>query len=464
MNQLTRIQKISEIVERDKDNPHGKQDIPWQDSLEPMNVYLIPLDFLIYNKYNGRILSRTKSLENQNHEIDVETEEGKKLVEKLLLQSNEARNRQTLDSLSRVGQEKVGIITRDGIIIDGNRRAMLLRRTEKYDYFKAVVLPVTLEEDPLEIEKLETSFQMGEDEKLGYNPTEKYLKAKFLKSRNVDTAKIARWMGESVSTVNEYLEIMKVMDDYLDYLDINGIYTQLDKREGQFVDLTKQLNAFEKGSAKGFDGYKESDVDDLRMISYDYIRLQYEGKEFRNIGYGLRENHFFGNKEIWESFRDFHFQHMEAIRNLEEKIDFGSEDLAAHLNDRDKKFEKLTENSSGKSFLKENMEDHIRKLGNIKYAGQPIKLVNNAADALGAIDQHHKASTAPEVLDQIQNITKIASKLLTKKSPKRVLSDVLDSLNSLDIENSTETKEELLEKVKEIEKLAYKLEKEIKGL
>ena len=48
------------------------------------------------------------------------------------------------------------------------------------DYFKAVVLDVTLEENPLEIEKLETSFQMGEDEKLGYNPTEKYLKAKLL--------------------------------------------------------------------------------------------------------------------------------------------------------------------------------------------------------------------------------------------------------------------------------------------
>jgi hypothetical protein len=464
MNQQTRIEKISEIVERDKLNPHGKQDIPWQDDLESMNVYLIPLNLLIYNKYNGRILSRTKSHEKQGHEINVETDDGKKLVEDFLLKSNEARNKLTQESLTNGGQQRAGIITKDGIIIDGNRRAMLLRRSGKYDYFKAVVLPVTLEENPLEIEKLETSFQMGEDEKLGYNATEKYLKAKFLKNRSVDSKKIASWMGELPAKVDEYLKIMEVMDDYLDYLDVDGIYTQLDKREGQFVDLSNQLSSFIKGSAKGFDGYKASDVEDLRIISYDYIRLQYEGKEFRNIGYGQKESHFFGNKAIWDSFRDFHFRHMEAIRGQESKINFDSEDLAAHLNARDKNFEKLTENGSGKSFLKENMEDHIRKLGYVKNAGQPVKLANNSLEALEAIDQHYKASSTPEVLDQIENIRNVAAKMISKKSPKRVLSDVLESLRSLEIHNTNETKDDLIEKVKEIEKVAYQLEKKLKSL
>lgn len=65
MNKQTRIQKISEITEHDKNNPYGKIDIPWKDELVPMPVYKIPLEYLIYNKYNGRILSRTKSLEKQ---------------------------------------------------------------------------------------------------------------------------------------------------------------------------------------------------------------------------------------------------------------------------------------------------------------------------------------------------------------------------------------------------------------
>ncbi|HAJ72697.1 MAG TPA: hypothetical protein DCO68_11520, partial [Methylophilaceae bacterium] len=162
MDKQTRILKIEEIINREKGNPFGMLEIPWQDTLQSMQVYKIPLAYLVYNKYNGRILSRTKSLEKQNHSIDVETEEGKKQIEQLLWDSKEDRNKKTEKDLDDFGQKKVGIITRDGIIIDGNRRAMLLNRLGKVDYFKAVVLPVKLDENSIEIQKLETSFQMGE--------------------------------------------------------------------------------------------------------------------------------------------------------------------------------------------------------------------------------------------------------------------------------------------------------------
>lgn len=464
MNQQTRIEKISQIIARDIDKPHGRQDIPWEDSLVAMPVYLIPLDYLVYNKYNGRILSRTKSLERQNHTINVETDEGKKLIEGLLYNTNIVRNKQTLDSLKKIGQEKVGIITKDGIIIDGNRRAMLLNMAGK-NFLKAVVLDATLEENPLEIEKLETSFQMGEDEKLGYNPTEKYLKAKQLLARGVTVANIANWMGETEATVKDYLKVMDVMDEYLEYLDLNGIYTQLDGREDQFITLANQLATFyDKSSGKGFDGYKNSDVDDLKFISYDYIRVRYEGKDFRNIGYGVRESHFFGNKDIWSSFKDCHYRNLELISNRESKIDFDSENLKAHLDARDSQFLKLTAEATGKSFLKENLEDHIRKLNNIKYASQPIKLVNNAFDALLAIDQKHKASDNAAVLNQIQKITKLTSKMMIDKSPKRILSEIADSLELLDLDNLSEDKDAVLEQIKKIERTAYKLEKDLKAL
>jgi hypothetical protein len=70
MNKEVRIKKIQEIIDRDSSNPFGKQEIPWEDDLTTMNVYKIPLNLLVYNKYNGRILSRTKSLEKQNHTIE----------------------------------------------------------------------------------------------------------------------------------------------------------------------------------------------------------------------------------------------------------------------------------------------------------------------------------------------------------------------------------------------------------
>ena len=81
MNKETRIKKIAEILQGE---PFGTQEIPWQDELEQMNVYKVPLEYLIYNKYNGRILSRTKSLERQNYQINPESPQGKALIEKLL--------------------------------------------------------------------------------------------------------------------------------------------------------------------------------------------------------------------------------------------------------------------------------------------------------------------------------------------------------------------------------------------
>lgn len=465
MNKETRIQKIAEVVSRDKDKPYGMIDIPWKGALESKPVFLVPIEYLIYNKYNGRILSRTKSLESQRRKIDVETDEGRALIEELLWESNQRRNAQTESSIKSLGQEKAGIITRDGIIIDGNRRAMLIKRSGKSDYFKTVVLDVALEEDPLEIEKLETIYQMGEDEKLGYNPIEKYLKAKNLKDRGVSVDKIASWMGESEPTVNEYLAVMATMDDYLDYLDCKGMYTQLDGREDLFINLTKWLKNFYGGnSQKAFDGYRDTDVDDLKMISYDYIRTKFEGKEFRVIADGLKESHFFGNKEIWSSFRDFHFKHMGKVRDAEPPIDFDSDNLEAHLNDRNRRFVEATEKEDGKSFLDENIDIHKQQLRYKKSANEPMKLVNDAAGALDAIDQRHKSSAAPEVLDRVEKINEKTFEILRNKTPSRVLSRVVQMLESITFDKKRDSKEELLATVKDIEKVAYQLEKQIKQL
>lgn len=286
-------------------------------------VHNIPLSYLIYNKYNGRILSRTKSLEKQNQSINVETDDGRNLIEKLLWDSKIDRNKKTELSLKEFGQQKVGIITKDGVIIDGNRRAMLLNRLDRTGYLKAIVLPVTLDENPIEIERLETTYQMGEDEKLGYNPIEKYLKAKQIldkltpKISETEAIKsISDWMGESEGEIHKYLDTMAIMDEYLEYLEYDGIYTQLDSREDQFLSLAKWLKTFYgESSKKAFDGYKDSDVDDLKTIAFDYLRFrnEYDGKEFRNLAEGNSDKHFLVIKIFG---KDFLLSIMKLLKNF----------------------------------------------------------------------------------------------------------------------------------------------------
>ena len=489
MNKEVRIQKIKEIIDRNQSDPFGKQEIPWEDDLVTMNVYKIPLDLLVYNKYNGRILSRTKSLEKQSRIIDEFSDEGKKIIEKLLWNSKIDANKKTQKNIADFGQQKIGIITRDGIIIDGNRRAMLLndiqndgalsgkKYSKKYDYFKAVVLPITLLENPLEIEKLETSFQMGEDKKLGYNATEKYLKAKELylkltgqividlkKLDNVAIGKIADWMGEAEVEIIKYLETMAVMDEYLEYLEYDGIYTQLDSREDQFLSLTKWLSAFyDKESSRVGWGYKNDDVDDLKILAFDYLRFrnEYDGKEFRNIAEGNKENHFFGDKEIWKSFLD---KHNDIIKRLpkEEEIDFNSSNLEAHLNARDKQFFDSSKFGNKESAFIENLKEHKTSVEYNRAADAPEKNIKNAQRAFDAIKQNHKNFSKPEIQEMVKELGDKIFNSLQKKSPSSILSHIIELLESIEVDKiPAEEIEEVQEKTKRIQQIGYQINKNL---
>lgn len=473
MNKETRIQKISEITAREA---YGRQDILWHDSLKSMDVYEIPLEYLVYNKYNGRILSRTKTLEKQGREINPETEEGKKIIEDLLWKSKASRNDITKKDIADKGQLKIGIVTKDGIVIDGNRRLMLLNRINKCRFFKAVVLPVALEDDPIEVEKLETTYQMGEDEKLGYNPIEKYLKSKQIYkqltpqfSHDEAIKQIADWMGEDRSVIVEWLDVVKIIDDYLEYLNYDGIYamadTPNDGKEDLFLFIRKWLSTFsEKESNKGFDGYQQLDVDELKQICFDYVRAKigrsYDGKMFRHIADGQKKNHFFGDRKIWKSFSEDHFSAVEtAIEKINNEcpIDFASENIEASLSDRDSKFRDEVLDA-----LTKNIEEHQTDLGYAKAADRPLELVKSAQKAIDSIDQNHKAFSAPEVVSQLEALIERLMSMLERKSPEQTLSLVADLLNKVDLNRRSADKESLHAKIKDISKLAYQMEKEIK--
>ncbi len=351
---------------------------------------------------------------------------------------------------------------------------MLLGRIKKSEYLKTVVLNVTLEENPQEIEKLETFYQLGEDEKLGYNTIEKYIKSQLLYQnlsgkkfsyldKNIDDnaiRKIADWMGEKKSIIIDYLKVMETMDDYLDYLDYNGIYTQLDGREDHCIYLTRWLNTYYGGeSIKAFDGYSNLDVDDLKYIAYDYIRIPYEGKKFRHIAHGLKENHFFGDKNIWSSFKNIHSENMDKIK--EPKIDLNSQNLERHLNDRDVNYFEVSKNEKGDSFFDENVDDHYTQLRFRQSEDQPEKLIKNADRAISSINQNSKNFSNPNVMKKLEKLSSLINSML-KKSLIHIFDHIIELLESVETDNSIKDKNALLEKTKNIQRITYQIEKKIK--
>ncbi|MBO1307809.1 hypothetical protein JZO70_16665 [Enterococcus sp. 669A] len=404
-----RIKKLEEIKKHHKPEMTGVR-LPYKGEYKEFNVYRIPLSCLVYNPYNGRIGTLVKTFEVKNRTLDPENIEDQKIIEDFLWKSKIDRNKTTMDSLLKQKQQQYGIVSRNGIIIDGNRRACLLnklfREKDKYkqhdvshcEYFNAVILDDNA--DQKEILELETTYQMGMDEKLDYNPIEKYLKTKQMLDIGHDEAAIARMMGENKSTIRKNLEILKLMNDYLDYHDYTGLYSLLEKREGQFVDLSSYEKAYRERSrnARTNWAYTDQDINDMLGISFDYIRAQYEGKEFRSIAQNSRGNvpvSFFNNKDVWKEFSDKHNE----ISNIEEEsVDdyLGNNadqyDVTDILKQRDKEWTKEVSN-----LMKRNMGQSKRMLEDAQEVDQPLALLTKALKTLNTIDDESENFYTEEI-------------------------------------------------------------------
>ncbi|MGE1062424.1 hypothetical protein NXG27_07325 [Megasphaera paucivorans] len=419
MDSSTRKEKLMELRNNQKPVMTG---IPlrYKGATLTENVYRIPLDYLIYNKYNGRIGSDVLSYEKQNGVLKAENDDDCKIIEKFLYESKEDRNKTTMRSLCQNGQQRYGIVTSNGIIIDGNRRAMLLNRlfhkrtelgyelgqVEHCRYFLAIILPDDAEER--DIQQLETIYQMGEDDKLDYNPIEKYLKCKGLKQVGFSEEDIAGFMNEKPGQIKTWLSILELMEEYLREYDYDGIYTRLEKTEGPFVDLEGYLDSYKKQGANIRNmnwTYSDSDISDLKRVCFDYIRARYEGKEFRDIAKTGKDGSIFFYKELWEAFLQ---EHQAKTPGDEESVDelrkqHPHEDLSKLLRSRDNDWI-----GQSKGILKGNLRRFSRKLEDQQDSHKPVELIERALGALQAVDcEQDSFSTDPRIKDMVREINNI---------------------------------------------------------
>lgn len=431
MDAMTRKQKLIEL--KQNHNSIAMTGIPlrYRGTTLIETVYKIPLDYLIYNKYNGRIGSVVLSYEKQNGQINAELEHDKKLIEQFLYDSKKDRNKTTMDSLLKNGQQRYGIVTADGIVIDGNRRAMLLNKlfydrdklgysyaeVEACRYFLAIILPDDAGER--DIQQLETIYQMGEDDKLDYNPIEKYLKCKELNRLGFEDRDIASFMSVKETQVKEWRNILKLMEEYLQEYGYDGIYTRLEKTEGPFVDLNNYLDSYNKRGAnvRNVDwDYSDSDISGLKLVCFDYIRARYEGKEFREIAKTGKEGSIFFYKDLWSEFLKKHQEQTppdeESVDELREK--YPTEDLSTLLKKRD-----IDWIDSSKSLLKGNLQRFTRKLEDKRDSNKPAELIERALNALQMVDSSqagfYEDIHIEEMIQEINSITWEFKKLFKRK-------------------------------------------------
>ena len=427
MDSVTRKSKLKELQANQLNQKMTGIPLRYKGTTREEIVWRIPLDYLIYNKYNGRIGSDVLSYEKQNGELNAELDSDREIIEKFLYESKEDRNKTTMKSLLENGQQRYGIVTSDGIIVDGNRRAMLLNRlfhkreefgytyaqVDRCQYFLAIILPDDAEER--DIQQLETIYQMGEDDKLDYNPIEKYLKCKELKRLGFSDEDIAQFMSEKPGQIKEWLKILTLMEEYLQEYDYDGIYTRLEKTEGPFVDLKNYLDSYTKRGAnvRNTDwNYTDSDISDLKLVCFDYIRARYEGKEFRDIAKTGKDGSIFFFKDLWDDFLRQHQENTptddETVEELRQRCP--REDLSLLLKQRDNAWIE-----KAKDHLKGNLNRFSRRLEDKRDANKPTELIERALSALQSVDCEQSSFTEdPHIKEMIREISEITSEMIKK--------------------------------------------------
>ena len=262
-------------------------------------------------------------------------------------------------------------------------------------FFIAIILPE--DADKKEILALETTYQMGEDAKVDYNPIEKYLKCKDLQDAGFSVDDIANMMDCKPSEVRTMLSALRLMEDYLDQYDYSGMYTQLDKSEDSFLKLDSALKRY-KASVPSMWGYDpDGDVSDLKLVAFDYIRAGFDQTLFRSIinppSAKKPASSFFAKEEVWKQFRDRHFDITDEVeeKSVAEIMASNPPDLGRALKARDKQWQHEVGDE-----LEENFTRSRDQLNNHADAGRPLQLLIKACQALEVVDVEQESFRSNE--------------------------------------------------------------------
>ena len=430
MDAKTRQEKLNELI--NTASPYATKRLVYKGVSDVFEVWDIPVEFLAFNQYNGRIGTFVKQHEKLHGPIDASSADGEAIIMEYLWESNLSRNRETKQDLIVNNQLEFGIVTRDGVVIDGNRRCMLLKKIAKEShagtaYFKAVILDETLDTNAKEIRKLETMYQMGVDAKVDYSPIEKYLKCKELISDGFTESEVALMMGEiivsgnsrkpDIKQIKKYLGILGLMEDYLIEYNYEGMYRVLDeaKVEGPLTDLVGYLSSKPKEWIPEVDDY-----DDLKKIYFHSIRAVKGGTDdLRNIG---NSKGLFQDKKLWDKRTTEFFTDVYPIIEAEKKLDEvreerPNEDITSIIAGIESDFRSKAKGKVEK-FLNLVRQDLDLK----SESEQPLKLLQRALNTLEQVNTEPDTFAGEDVMKTCHDIRKLAEgfmKELRKKEKEK---------------------------------------------
>ena len=343
------------------------------------NVYRIPLDMLYYNDQNGRIGTWISKYESEKGPIsELPLEEYNMVIEDFIIQSDKSKFKDTKNNIEKLSQLETGVVFYDGRVIDGNRRFTCLRQLaresgdQKFNYFEAVILDDTITEKSIKL--MELTLQHGQESKVDYNAIEKLVSIykDIIKNKITTVKEYATSMAISPSKVEKDVELAKLMQDFLEYINAPEQFyiardLEIDGPLNEVYNIKRRL---------------ENDPDkweEARVVLYDNMLMKTTYQDSDDITRTIRE---FGKKVIPNDdlFEEYARNHNNISREINKRVTKVEKVTTAYLRDEVRNDEELSKK------VTDNMEDilYIAKKSEIKKV--PIEKISDANNAISKID------------------------------------------------------------------------------
>ena len=440
-----RKQLISQWMKQQESDAGGKEKLPHEKIIikgkaDRYPVYSFPLDDLSFNKANGRIKAEVVEKESELGRIlSLDDKADQKIIRDILLSLRPDENMKIKEDLGKHGQMIPGIVTCDGIVINGNRRKAILEtlydetKREKYRYLEAQVLPSAITKAELWL--IEAGIQLSTPQQLDYSPINHLLKLREGCDAGLDPGVMAqRIYGVSEAQLKSDLERLDLIDEYLrDFLQKEGKYYLVRQRNEHFIDLQNILLWVRspKGRVRKDWDWDESDINELKLVAFFYIRIPLAHLRIR----GLRD--LFANKEAWLQVKRALNVKMELTQNEKSEVglthDIPGDDEDEHEPSEDKKgpttaveemdlLEETQWRKKREDELKSFYEDAKEQEQIIKDSERPLALAKRALKNIKAIPAHKSKLGEPEldgVFGEIIKRTNDLRKIIKKQNPER---------------------------------------------
>lgn len=234
-----------------------------------LQVFSIPIDKLTFNIRNGRFAAELRAREKAlGRKLDSYAKDDAAIIQKLLLDQNEAETVVLKEDLRKHGQVEPGIITHDGAVINGNRRMAIISalsdvtKESKWEYLKVAILPPTVGDKDLW--RIEAGLQFAKDFRLEYGPINELLKLREgircgLDAGDISATLLGRYTDKEVEA---RLRVLELIENYLDAIGKPGDFAWIGKER-----LMEKFNSLSDNVIESLKSKSELDEIELHRLS-----------------------------------------------------------------------------------------------------------------------------------------------------------------------------------------------------